>query len=241
MDTTQGTRSKLFTIVDYSILPFVALFSHFSKIRLNLTRRIPKFCVVYPNLIRVVYPNFETIWIVSDKCSNFNSFEQIPFIVAGNERAWALPKISSFFNSIIPEARSRSNRKKLQVGKWLFTEAQDDRADQLGCHFAWIKASFKAHNDTEGNKVNVPEDMFLTLQSISTDIMNTHMLYGNTTHPTINKKFPMKQQRSIKHMNIPTLLWRVEQGSGLKWPTTAEYAHRTSRRRRLSKRLMKDM
>ena len=44
VDTTQGTRSKLLSsIIDYnynysySILPFVAILSHFSKIRLNLT------------------------------------------------------------------------------------------------------------------------------------------------------------------------------------------------------------
>jgi hypothetical protein len=190
------------------------------------------------DFIRALYPNLVSIWIVSDKCSKFNSFEQIPFIVAGNERAWALSDISSPFTSI-PEARSRRENQKLHVGKWLFTEAQDGR-DQLDCHFAWITASFKAHNDTEGNKVNVPEDMFLALRSISTDIMNTHVLYGNTTHPTLKKKFTIKNSRFIRCMNILTRLYREAKGSGLNWPTTAEFAHQTSRRRRLSRRLMTD-
>jgi hypothetical protein len=143
------------------------------------------------DLIRVLHPNLQTIWIVSDKCSNFNSFDQIPFIVSGNERAWELPEIASSSKSI-PEARKRRNNQKLHVGKWLFTEAQDGR-DQLDCHFAWITAAFKAHNDTEGNNVNHPEDMFLALRSTATDIMNTHVLFGNTTHPTVKKKFPMKK------------------------------------------------
>ncbi len=38
VDTTQGTRSKLqVTMVDYSILHFVALFPHFDYLPLNLT------------------------------------------------------------------------------------------------------------------------------------------------------------------------------------------------------------
>jgi hypothetical protein len=40
------------------------------------------------DLIQAIYPDIETLWIVSDKCSNFNSFEQIPFIVSGNQRKW---------------------------------------------------------------------------------------------------------------------------------------------------------
>jgi hypothetical protein len=40
------------------------------------------------HFIRKTYPQLKTIWMVSDKCSNFNSFNHIPFIVAGNERNW---------------------------------------------------------------------------------------------------------------------------------------------------------
>ena len=43
------------------------------------------------DFIRQLYPDLHTIWIVSDKCSNFNSFEQIPFITAGNTRNWVIP------------------------------------------------------------------------------------------------------------------------------------------------------
>jgi hypothetical protein len=35
--------------------------------------------------------------------------------------------------------------------------------------------------------------MFLTLRSTATDIMNTHVLFGNTTHPAVKKKIPMKK------------------------------------------------
>ena len=44
------------------------------------------------DLIQAIYPDIETLWIVSDKCSNFNSFEQIPFIVSGNKRKWVQPQ-----------------------------------------------------------------------------------------------------------------------------------------------------
>jgi hypothetical protein len=44
------------------------------------------------DLIQALYPDIETLWIVSDKCSNFNSFEQIPFIVSGNKRNWVQPQ-----------------------------------------------------------------------------------------------------------------------------------------------------
>ncbi len=42
-------------------------------------------------------------------------------------------------------------------------------------------------------------------------------------------------------MNIPALIYRTEKDSGLNWPTTAESTHRTTRRRRLSRRLKTDM
>jgi hypothetical protein len=78
------------------------------------------------DLIRALYPQLETIWIVSDKCSNYNSFEQIPFIIPGNERGWALPVQYSSVSKISDSQVLRKNP-KLHVGKWLFTEAQDGR------------------------------------------------------------------------------------------------------------------
>ena len=44
------------------------------------------------NLIRNTYPDIVTIWMTSDKCTNFNSYNQIPFIVAGNARNWSSNK-----------------------------------------------------------------------------------------------------------------------------------------------------
>jgi hypothetical protein len=38
--------------------------------------------------LKAQFPTVEEVWIVSDKCSNFNAFCQIPFIVEGNERNW---------------------------------------------------------------------------------------------------------------------------------------------------------
>ncbi len=35
--------------------------------------------------------------------------------------------------------------------------------------------------------------MYLAMRPTSTDIMNTHVLFGNTTHPAVKKKFTMKK------------------------------------------------
>ncbi len=43
------------------------------------------------DFIRQQYLNIENLCIVSDKCSNFNPFEQMPFLIAGNQQNWVLP------------------------------------------------------------------------------------------------------------------------------------------------------
>jgi hypothetical protein len=58
--------------------------------------------------IRKTYPYLKMIWMVSDKSSNFNLFNQIPFIVARNEHNWR--------TTDMPTPR------RFKVEKWIFTE-----------------------------------------------------------------------------------------------------------------------
>jgi hypothetical protein len=122
------------------------------------------------DFIRQRYPNIANIRIVSDKCSNFNSFEQIPFLIAGNQRNWVLttkkpqPETTPPDHAVmssekqkqvkIPPMFTAPNRNSgtLQVAKWIFTEAQLGR-DQLDCHFAWITNCFTAYLQGEGNNL----------------------------------------------------------------------------------------
>jgi hypothetical protein len=71
------------------------------------------------------------------------------------------------------------------------TEAQLGK-DQLDCHFAWITECFKAYLNKEGNNLKTSEDMFIALTDPSFDIANTHVLYGSTAHPPLQKKFRLQ-------------------------------------------------
>jgi hypothetical protein len=111
------------------------------------------------DFIQEHYPDIETIWIVSDKCSNFNSFEQIPFVVAGNARHWVLPAAGNI------TAKHKKKRRGMHVEKWMCTEAQLGK-DQLDCHFAWVTECFKSYLNKEGNNLILSLHMF------------THCAYG---------------------------------------------------------------
>jgi hypothetical protein len=137
------------------------------------------------DFIQELYPDIETIWIVSDKCSNFNSFEQKPFVVESNARQWVLPATGNRM------AKHNKKRKGMQVEKWMCTEAQLGK-DQLDCHFAWITECFKAYLNKEGNNLIISLYMFTALTDPSFDIANTHVMYGSTAHPKLQKKFVMK-------------------------------------------------
>jgi hypothetical protein len=167
------------------------------------------------DFIRQLYPDLQTIWIVSDKCSNFNSFEQISFVIAGNVRNWELPetqlspdatpdqksalkKKQEWMRNLIPiytatKANNRQNRTRwtLKVAKWMFTEAQLGK-DQLDCHFAYISESFKAFLQVEGNNLTHARDMYAALKDGAFDISNTHVLWGSTLYPSLGTKFTMQ-------------------------------------------------
>jgi hypothetical protein len=64
------------------------------------------------------YPDVNEVAIVSDKCSNFNSLEQIPFMMEGNHRGWT---------------HDPSHNRGLRVTEWTFSEAQRGK-DQLDCN-----------------------------------------------------------------------------------------------------------
>jgi hypothetical protein len=70
--------------------------------------------------IRRTWPDVREIWIQSDKCGNFNSFDQIPWIVKGNQSGWG------------------GEPGKLLVTDWTFTESQTGK-DRLDCHFSYIR------------------------------------------------------------------------------------------------------
>jgi hypothetical protein len=58
------------------------------------------------NWIRVNRPNMRELIICSDKCANYNAYEQVPFIVEGNRTGWG------------------GEPGMLVVTSWTFTEAQ---------------------------------------------------------------------------------------------------------------------
>jgi hypothetical protein len=78
-----------------------------------------------------------------------------------------------------------------KVAKWLFTEAQLGK-DRLGCHFAYISESHKAFLQVERNNLTHARDMYTALKDPSFDIKNTHVLWGSSLHPTLEKHFHMK-------------------------------------------------
>jgi hypothetical protein len=112
-------------------------------------------------------------------------FEHIPFAVEGNARQWVLPATGNRM------AKHNKKRRGMQVEKWMCTEAQLGK-DQLDCHFAWITECFKAYLNKEGNNLIISLYMFTALTDPSFDIANTHVMYGSTAHPKLQKKFVMK-------------------------------------------------
>jgi hypothetical protein len=121
--------------------------------------------------IRSTNPKLETIWIISDKCSNFNSFNQILFIVAGNERNWG--------TEARPFTRSRDQR-WFRAEKWLFTEAQLGK-DDLDCHFSFVRRCFEQFLQIPKKNMTKPAHMY--------DALKHPTLLGNTKHDALKKKF----------------------------------------------------
>ena len=130
------------------------------------------------HFIRKTYPHLKTIWMVSDKCSNFNSFNQIPFIVARNERNWATTDMQT--------------SRRFKVEKWIFTEAQLGK-DDLDCHFSWIRRYFQYFVNIPGQNLTKPEHMFKALTHNTLHLDNTHVLWGNTKHAPLKRKFVLSK------------------------------------------------
>jgi hypothetical protein len=127
--------------------------------------------------IRRTYPKLETIWMTSDKCSNFNSFNQIPFVVAGNERNCGVKER--------PLHASRDQR-WFRVGKWVFPEAQMGQ-DDLDCHFSFVRRCFEQFLNISQKKMTAPAHMYEALTHPRLSIANTNVLLGNTKHDTLPK------------------------------------------------------
>jgi hypothetical protein len=66
--------------------------------------------------------------IRSDKCNNFCTFSQIPFIVEGNARGW----------------RRDGGKALIRVVSWTFSEAQMGK-DQLDVNFSYCGVSFRSY------------------------------------------------------------------------------------------------
>jgi hypothetical protein len=150
------------------------------------------------DFISQTYPDIETIWIKPDKCSNFNAFEQIPFIVAGNQRNWAQPdrevmsqKGHRPIHTAPHKAHNNNAARSFTVEKWIFTEAQCGK-DQLDCHFSWILNCFAAYLHGEGNNLTHPRDMLCALTTEAFNITNTNVLWGDTSHDSVATKFQLK-------------------------------------------------
>jgi hypothetical protein len=113
--------------------------------------------------IRKAYADIKTIWMVSDKCTNFNSYNQIPFIVGGNARNWGLT------TEVTP--------KWFKVEKWVFTEAQLGK-DDLDCHFPWIRRVFLQFLNIPEHNLTKPEHMYAALTYNTLQLDNNPRVMG---------------------------------------------------------------
>jgi hypothetical protein len=80
--------------------------------------------------------------IRSDKCNNYCTHSQIPFIVEGNSRGW----------------RRDGGAPLLRVESWTFSEAQCGK-DQLDVNFSYVSKSFKSYV-SGGKNLLTGKDMF---------------------------------------------------------------------------------
>ncbi len=192
------------------------------------------------DFIRRIYPDLETIWVTSHKCSNFNAFEQIPFIVAGNQRNWIQIEGQEMAEKqhrpiyTAPRSLHKNNApRSFTVNKWIFTEAQCGK-DQLDCHFSWIRNCFDTYLQGKGNNLTHPRDMFKALTAEAFNITNTHVLWGDTSHDPVTTKFPLKLAVHSVHEYVynymPTKDWEVtvaHHGGILTTTTKTRHAFKT--------------
>ena len=152
------------------------------------------------DFIRREYPHIEEVWICSDKCSNFNSFEQIPFIVEGNQRCWVESAQSASDQNEKCQSTYSKRLAPLRVTEWMFTEAQCGK-DRLDCHFSWIRREFERWLSKPKKKLTMPVHMYEALTAKGFGIKNTHVLIGNTSHPALKKKFnlPTVKVQQVYH------------------------------------------
>jgi hypothetical protein len=80
--------------------------------------------------------------IRSDKCNNYCTHSQIPFIVEGNSRGW----------------RRDGGPPLVQVESWTFSEAQCGK-DQLDVNFSYVSKSFKSYVSS-GRNLLTGKDIF---------------------------------------------------------------------------------
>jgi hypothetical protein len=78
------------------------------------------------------------------------------------------------------------------VEKWIFTEAQLGK-DDLDCHFSWIRRYFQYFVNIPGQNLTKPEHMFKALTHNTLHLDNTQVLWGNTKHAPLKRKFVLSK------------------------------------------------
>jgi hypothetical protein len=115
------------------------------------------------------FPSLKECAIVSDKCTSFQSYEQIIFVTNGNVEGW--------FTAEHPEPLA------MRVTQWQHTESQSGR-DTLDTHFAFLSMAHAKFLRFNGDIIT-PEQMFEATSTYAPK--NTSVVLADTSHKSIAK------------------------------------------------------
>jgi hypothetical protein len=121
------------------------------------------------NQIAREFPALREGVIVSDKCSSFQTYEQIVFVIQGNSDGWATTEYP------IPTS--------IRIVAWQHTESQAGK-DTLDTHYAFISLAHEKYLRFDGDIIN-PTDMFNATSKYAP--INTSVILANTSHALIRK------------------------------------------------------
>ena len=105
----------------------------------------------------------------SDKCNNYCTFSQIPFIIEGNKRGW--------------RRDGDEGPPLLQVVSWIFSEAQCGK-DQLDVNFSYVSISFKS-SVSRGADLLTGRDMFKVMVFLLSFPPSFPLSFRHTLLPSI--------------------------------------------------------
>jgi hypothetical protein len=121
------------------------------------------------NQIAREFPALREGVIVSDKCSSFQTYEQIVFVIQGNNDGWATTEYP------IPTP--------IRIVAWQHTESQAGK-DTLDTHYAFLSLAHEKYLRFNGDIIN-PTDMFNATSKYAP--INTSVILANTSHAPIRK------------------------------------------------------